>query len=90
MTDESFVGTKNALKTMLKSNELLTSYIYVEAMLYHSEQCTLKVLWRSSSKNPASIGFRKGSPLLPFFKNIYHKLRQTAALSRLKQNAQML
>ena len=43
MTEESFVGTKNALKIMKKSNKLLALYTYLEGVLYHSEPCTLKV-----------------------------------------------
>ena len=43
MTEESFVGTKNALKIMKKSNKPLALYTYMEGVLYHSEPCTLKV-----------------------------------------------
>ena len=37
------------------------------------------------SKNFESIAFTKGSPLLPFFKNVYPKIRQSGTLHRLKQ-----
>ena len=45
----------------------------------------LKVLWKSSSKNLESIVFQKGSPLTPFFKNAYSKIRPTGTFYRLKQ-----
>ena len=52
MTDESFAETTNAvIETLLKSNELLTGYNYIEDLIYNSKPCQLKVVWKSSSKN---------------------------------------
>ena len=50
MTDESFIGTKNALRIMQKTDKLLALYTYIEAVLYHTEPCTIKPLWYSSKK----------------------------------------
>ena len=38
---------------------------------------------RPGLKSPAT--FQKGSPLVPFFKHAYGKLRQTGTLARIKQ-----
>ena len=85
MTSDNFVGTKNALKTVVNTNQLWTIHTYLEGVLYYSEPCVLKVLWKSSSKNLESIVFQKGSPLTPFFKNAYSKIRPTGTFYRLKQ-----
>ena len=39
----------------------------------------------SSGKSHASFAFPKGSPLLPFFRHAYNKIRQTGALHRLSK-----
>ena len=52
MTDESFAENTNAvIETLLKSNELLTGYNYIEDFIYNSKPCQLKVVWKSSGKN---------------------------------------
>ena len=52
MTDESFAENTNAvIETLLKSNELLTGYNYIEDLIYNSKPCQLKVVWKSSGKN---------------------------------------
>ena len=85
MTNKSFIGGTKGIKKILETNELLTVYTYLAGVLYHSEPCVVKVLWKSSSKSLESIAFPKGSPMVPFFKNTYSKIRQTGALYRLKQ-----
>ena len=67
MTDESFIGTKNALKIMQKTDKLLALYTYLEAVLYHTEPCTIKPLWYSSKKTIETITFPKG-------KYVYNRL----------------
>ena len=39
-------------------------------------------MFLSSGKSYSSFAFPKGSPLLPFFRHAYNKLRQTGALHR--------
>ena len=52
MTDESFEETTNAIiETLLKSNELLTGYSYIEDFIYNAKPCQLKVVWKSPGKN---------------------------------------
>ena len=85
MTGDNFVGTKNALKTVINTNQLWAIHTYLEGVLYHSEPCVLKVLWKSPSKNLESIVFQKGSPLTPFFKYAYSKIRPTGTFYRLQQ-----
>ena len=52
MTDESFAENTNAvIETLLKSNELLTGYNYIEDFIYNSKPCQLKVVWKSPGKN---------------------------------------
>ena len=85
MTEESFIGLKGGLKKVQNSNQLLTLHTYLENVRYLTEPCALKELWRSTSKSLESIVFPKGSPLVPFFKNTYNKIRQTGTLFRLKE-----
>ena len=89
MTDESFKSSdREATETILEENDYLTQYSELEAMIYNSEPCKVKILWESPSKDLASIVFPKGSPLLPFFKNAYSQIRQTGVLLRLKEKWQ--
>ena len=39
-------------------------------------------MFLSPGKSHSSFGFPKGSPLLPFFRHAYNKIRQTGALYR--------
>ena len=39
-------------------------------------------MFLSPGKSHSSFGFPKGSPLIPFFRHAYNKLRQTGALHR--------
>ena len=89
MTEESFIGRK-AVKKVQNSNQLLTLHTYLENVKYLTEPCALKELWRSTSKSLESIAFPKGSPLVPFFKNTYNKIRQTGTLFRLKEKWKQL
>ena len=43
---------------------------------------TLVYRFLSPGKSHASFAFPKGSPLLPFFRHAYNKIRQTGALHR--------
>ena len=86
MTDESFMESeRSALKQLLETNTPLTAYFSTESMLYNSKPCELKILWESSKKTHQSFAFKKDSPLLPFFKYAYKKLRQTGALQRISE-----
>ena len=86
MTDDSFVGDlSKQMKDMIGSNKLLTAYFPVEGMIYASKSCAIKVLWQSSQSSKQSFGFLKNSPLLPFFKYAYKKLRQTGTLKRISE-----
>ena len=52
MTDDSFAKSGTAaIESLLKSNELFTGYGYVEALIYSSKPCQLKVVWKSPGKN---------------------------------------
>jgi hypothetical protein len=62
-----------------------TIHTYLEGVLYYSEPCVLKVLWKSPSKSLESIVFQRGSPLTPFFKNASSKIRPTGTFYRLQQ-----
>ena len=86
MTDESFMESELlALKQLMEANTPLTAYFSVDSMLYNSKPCELKILWESSKKIHQSFAFKKDSPLLPFFKYAYKKLRQTGTLQRISQ-----
>ena len=86
MTDESFTkGENDAINTMMKKSELLTAYFSIDAMIYFSKPCQLKVAWKSSEKIQNSFAFPKNSPLVPFFKYAYGKIKQSGALYRINE-----
>ena len=85
MNDESFMPISEGTQNILQKNQLLTQYSEIESMMYNTKPCLLKTLWKSSSKDRHSMAFQKGSPLVPFFKYAYGKLRQTGTLARIKQ-----
>ena len=86
MTDESFTsGESDAIDSIIKKKELLTAYFTIEAINYYSKSCQLKVAWTSSERYDASFAFPKNSPLLPFFKYAYGKIKQSGALYRINE-----
>ena len=86
MTDKSFTkGENDAINTMMKKKELLTAYFSIDAMIYFSKPCQLKVAWKSSEKIQNSFAFPKNSPLVPFFKYAYGKIKQSGALYRINE-----
>ena len=86
MTDESFTsGTSDAINTIMTKKELLTAFFPIQAMNYYSKPCQLKVAWKSSGKHQYSFAFPKNSPLAPFFKYAYGKIKQSGALYRINE-----
>ena len=85
MDEESFMPIAEATNKILKSDQPLTQYSEIESLYYNTKQCEIKTMWKSLYKDPASMAFQKGSPMVPFFKHAYNKLRQTGTLTRIKQ-----
>ena len=85
MSDESFKTGESITKTVIETNELQTAFFQIENMAYYSEPCELKYLWTSPEKSFYAYAFPKSSPLLPFFKNAYKKIRQSGALQRINK-----
>ena len=86
MSDESFTsGEPAAIESLLETNKFQTAFFTIEAMEYFSKPCELKFVWTSPEKYLASYAFSKGSPLLPFFKYAYSKIRQSGALQRINR-----
>ena len=86
MSDESFTsGEPAAIESLLETNKFQTAFFTIEAMEYSSKPCELKFVWTSPEKYLASYAFPKGSPLLPFFKYAYSKIRQSGALQRINR-----
>ena len=86
MTDESFTsGTSDAINTIMTKKELLTAFFPIQAMNYYSKPCQLKVAWKSSENIQNSFAFPKNSPLVPFFKYAYGKIKQSGALYRINE-----
>ena len=85
MSEESFKSGEEigAIKSLLETNQLLTAFFTIEAMDYYSKPCELKFVWKSPEKAISSFAFPKGSPLLPFFKHAYSKIRQSGNLERI-------
>ena len=68
MTDESFKSSdREATETILEENDYLTQYSELEAMIYNSEPCKVKILWESPSKDLASIVFPKRITFVTIF-----------------------
>ena len=80
MDDESFKDIENPGLKEFRNSHKMAFYHSIENMVYYSKQCELKILWTSPAKTDVSFGFPKKSPLLPFFKYAYKKLRQTGTL----------
>ena len=86
MTDENFRENEFAvLQAIQDSNKLETVYYPLASLLYFSKSCELKILWTSPDKWDLSFGFPKRSPLIPFFKYAYKKLRQVGTLKRISE-----
>ena len=84
MTDESFKEDFGAaIQNLLIENEPVTMYLPVQNLNYFSKPCELKILWKSPDMTLQSFAFPKGSPLLPFFKYVYKKLRQTGVFKQI-------
>ena len=84
MTDESFKEDFGAaIQNLLIENDPVTMYLPVQNLNYFSKPCELKILWKSPDMTLQSFAFPKGSPLLPFFKYVYKKLRQTGVFKQI-------
>ena len=49
MTEESFIGGREAIEIVTERNDLLTDYTDLGMIRYHSEPCVLNVLWKSGN-----------------------------------------
>ena len=85
MDEESFMPIAEATNKILKSDQPFTQYSEIESLYYNTKQCEIKTMWKSLYKDPASMAFQKGSPMVPFFKHAYNKLRQTGTLYRIQE-----
>ena len=85
MSDESFKTAETTTQSIIATNELQTAYLQIEFMAYYSTPCELKYVWVSPEKTLFSYAFPKASPLLPFFKYAYTKIRQSGGLQRVKE-----
>ena len=85
MSDESFKTAETTTQSIIATNELQTAYLQIEFMAYYSKPCELKYVWVSPEKNLNSYAFPKASPLFPFFKYAYSKIRQSGGLQRVER-----
>ena len=85
MSEESFTTGETTTRSIIETNELQTAYFTIEGMAYYSKPCELKYVWISPEKSLYSYAFPKASPLLPFFKLAYSKIRQSGALQRVNR-----
>ena len=82
---ESFKTGETTTRSIIETNELQTAYFTIENMAYYSKPCELKYVWISPEKTIYTYAFPKASPLLPFFKHAYSKIRQSGALQRVNK-----
>ena len=66
MTEESFIGGREAIEIVTERNDLLTVYTDLGMIRYHSEPCVLNVLWKSGNTDQ-SMAFPKGKIALENF-----------------------
>ena len=85
MSEESFKTGEATTRSVIETNELQTAYFTVEGMAYFSKPCELKYVWISPEKRLYTYAFPKNSPILPFFKHAYSKIRQSGALQRVNR-----
>ena len=85
MSEESFKTGETTTQSIIETNELQTAYFTIEGMAYYSKPCELKYVWVSPETTLFSYAFPKASPLLPFFKYAYSKIRQSGALQRVNK-----
>ena len=85
MGDESFKTGKTTTRSVIETNELQTAYFVIENMAYYSKPCELKYVWISPEKTIYTYAFPKASPLFPFFKYAYSKIRQSGGLQRVER-----
>ena len=85
MSDESFKTGEATTRSVIETNELQTAYFQIKNMAYYSKPCELKYVWKSPEKSFYSYAFPKASPLFPFFKYAYGKIRQSGALQRVNR-----
>ena len=85
MSDESFKTGEITTRSVIETNELQTAYFQIKNMEYYSKPCELKYVWKSPEKSFYAYAFPKASPLLPFFKYAYSKIRQSGALHRVNR-----
>ena len=84
MSHESFKTGETTTRSIIETNELQTAYFTIEGMALYSKPCELKYVWVSPGKSLYSYAFPKASPLFPFFKYAYSKIRQSGGLQRVK------
>ena len=85
MSEESFKTGETTTRSIIETNELQTAYFQIKNMEYYSKPCELKYVWKSPEKSFYSYAFPKASPLFPFFKYAYGKIRQSGALQRVNR-----
>ena len=49
MTEENFIGGREAIEIVTEREDLLTVYTDLGVIQYHSEPCVLNVLWKSGN-----------------------------------------
>ena len=85
MSDKSFKTGETTTRSVIETNEFKTAYFTIDNMAYYSKQCELKYVWISPEKTLYTYAFPKDSPILPFFKHAYSKIRQSGALQRVNR-----
>ena len=85
MSDKSFKTGETTTRSVIETNEFKTAYFTIDGMAYYSKRCELKYVWISPEKSLYAYAFPKASPLLPFFKYAYSKIRPSGALQRVKR-----
>ena len=85
--EDGFMWTSKSLPLMLNSEEDITVFTISEEIVIFNQKdpCAVKLLWESPGAYYESLGFPKNSPLFPFFKHVYGKLRESGDIHRLQR-----
>ena len=90
MNEESFVGTKGAVKKLLTESTYQTVFGSRPSILRYAGQltdpCEVKFVWFSPTLDYMSFAFPQKSEFLPFFNELYSQIRASGHMYHITRN----
>ena len=81
MNEDSF---GNDIELLLERDQKYTFFTSL-GWIMSLGPCVYKIVWSSRENQPASYIFKKNSPLVPFFNNVFAKLQASGTLNGIYQ-----